>query len=166
MAVTIYARSGAAHRMNLLRYSFHRFGTPPRPGTIHAMAKKKSEPSSAKKPAAKKSSSKSKSTGGGGPLVDTSLAAQNAARMLAAGLSLKKNSGTAPQRPESSSFKQLRANLNKSTAPGGLDSVLDKTGGPQPKRPNLPNASQERLSHNQTFGTEANRVNVPRRTPG
>src|SRR5690242_12956608 len=110
------------------------------------MAKKKTEKSEDKaetKPAAKKAApAKKKSAAtptatGATPLVDTDLAAQAAARMLAAGAHAKQSpqQGQQPQqKSESSLFKQMKAGLNKpaSSTMGGL---LDKSGGPLQKKP-------------------------------
>jgi hypothetical protein len=116
------------------------------PGKAHA-----SKPSHAPAPAA--------------PLIDTSLAAENAARMLAAGVSAKPIAGSnrpAPQRQESSLFKQLKSGLNKphSTA---MNNLLDKTHGPSPhKTP----AFQKQVGRDQTTGADPTRSGVPRRTNG
>ena len=133
----------------------------------------------AKKPAAKasaaKAPAKSAKTGkpakaatgrGDMPMVDTGLAAQAAARMLSAGFGGK--SAAPSTGKEGSLIKQLKADLKK-PASAGLDNLLDKTGGANQKRPNLPfgNAgASKQVGHNQTFGADVNRVNVPRRTGG
>ena len=139
------------------------------------MAKKKSEKSEEKaeaKPAAKKAApAKKKSTASaapqGTPLVDTNLAAQNAARMLAAGAHAKQSqqqSARPQQKSESSLFKQMKAGLNKPAA-GAMGGLLDKSGGPLQKKPNQPFGGKQ-VGHNQTFGADATRTGVPRRTPG
>src|SRR4051812_28399026 len=111
------------------------------------MAKaKKSEKSAEKaesKPATKKTApaankkSSAPASGQGAPMVDTNLAAQAAARMLAAGAHTKQPQQPAQGQPkqESSLFKQMKAGLNKpaSSAMGGL---LDKSSGPLQKKPN------------------------------
>ena len=96
------------------------------------------------------------------PLIDTSLAAQSAARLLVAGISAKGGKASQSSKPESSLFKQLKSGLNKphSTA---MNSLLDKTHGPQAHK-NQPFAKQ--VGHNQTVGSDATRTGVPRRTPG
>jgi hypothetical protein len=142
------------------------------------MAKKKSEKSEEKatkaepKAAAKKAApAKKKSAAAaapqGTPLVDTNLAAQAAARMLAAGAHAKQpqQQGQQPQqKSESSLFKQMKAGLNKpaSSAMGG---VLDKSGGPLQKKPNQPFGGKQ-VGHNQTYGADVTRSGVPRRTSG
>jgi hypothetical protein len=100
----------------------------------------------------------------GTPLVDTTLAAQSAAKRLAAGLGTGP-AGGAPVAP-SAAFKHLKASVNK---PGlaGLDSVLDKTAGPGQNKSNLPSHNfGKQTGRNQTFGADVNRTGVPRRTGG
>jgi hypothetical protein len=118
--------------------------------------------SAAKKPAAKKATPKKPApiTIGQSPLIDTSLAASAAARMLAAGFPSKADGGKARQ--ESSMFKQLKAGLNKPHS-AAMSNVLDKS--------NIHDATKQhqfskQVGHNQTFGTDATRSGVPRRTPG
>jgi hypothetical protein len=129
-------------------------------------SEEKAEPKSATKkaaPAKKKSAAPAGS--GATPLVDTNLAAQAAARMLAAGAHAKPpQQSQQPQKSESSLFKQMKAGLNKpaSSAMGGL---LDKSGGPLQKKPNQPFGGKK-VGHNQTFGADVTRSGVPRRTSG
>src|SRR3954454_19572491 len=143
------------------------------------MAKaKKSEPS--KKPAAKKEPAKKapaqqpattkKSAGlGSQPMVDTTLASQNAALHLAAGLPHKAaatGGGTSSgAKSESSMFKNLKQGLAKPHLTG-LDNLLDKSAPTDTKRSNLPFGGGKQVGHNQTFGADVNRAGVPRRTPG
>jgi hypothetical protein len=140
------------------------------------MAKKKSEKSEGKaesKPAAKKAAPVKKQAAAasgashGTPAVDTNLAAQAAARMLAANAHAKQaqpQSQQPQQKSETSLFKQMKAGLNKpaSSAMGGL---LDKSGGPLQKKPNQPFGGKQ-VGHNQTFGADVTRSGVPRRTSG
>lgn len=137
-----------------------------------AKAKKseKSEEKAESKPAAKKAApAKKKSTTTaapqGTPLVDTNLAAQTAARMLAAGAHAKQaQQGQQPQKSESSLFKQLKAGLNK-PAGSTMGGLLDKSSGPLQKKPNQPFGGKQ-VGHNQTFGADVTRSGVPRRTSG
>ena len=127
--------------------------------------KKKTAPAKAapRKPAA--------SPAGGMPLIDTDLAASAAASMVLN----RAVTGTAPTdggpRPaaepadkrETSTFKQLKQNLAKPAA-GGLGGVL---GGAQAgKKSSQPFGGGNQVGRNQTFGTNASRTNVPRRTGG
>ena len=122
-----------------------------------------------KKAAAKKPATTKKSAGPTSqPLVDTTLAAQNAAKHLAAGLPHKaaasggaSSSGT---RSESSMFKNLKQGLAKPHLTG-LDNLLDKSAPTDSKRSNLPFGGGKQVGHNQTFGSGSSR-SVPRRTSG
>ena len=97
------------------------------------------------------------------PLIDTSLAASSAASMIGAGLGAKnRQPGTPSGKPESSLFKQMKSGLNKPTS-SAMDSLLDKTHGPGVQKGN---AFQKQVGHNQTTGSAAARINVPRRTAG
>lgn len=96
----------------------------------------------------------------GTPMVDTGLAAQAAARMLAAKAKLG-GAEVAAGNKETSTFKQLKESLNK-PASSLAANVLGNTFGPQ--KSNLPTHTQGQVYHNQTQGSS--RVNVPRRTAG
>src|SRR4051794_13112868 len=113
-----------------------------------AKAKKSNESAAENKTAAKKAAAKapakksapSQSGAGAAPHVDTNLAAQSAARMLAAGAHAKREQADQSQnqpKQESSLFKQLKAGLNKPAA-SAMNNLLDKSGGPVQKRPNQP----------------------------
>jgi hypothetical protein len=98
------------------------------------------------------------------PMVDTSFAAEAAARMLSARVKLgnapQPASGDAPR--ESSAFKQMKESLNKPGA-GGISSAMGNTFGPN--KTNLPNPDKGHVVRDQTT-SNVNRVNVPRRTGG
>ncbi len=100
---------------------------------------------------------------GGAPMVDTSFAAEAAARMLSARVKL----GNAPQpatgdaQRESGAFKQMKESLNKPAA--GISSAMGNTFGPN--KTNLPNPDKGHVVRDQTT-SNVNRVNVPRRTGG
>ena len=143
------------------------------------MAKKKSETSnpsaakavgtkaaSTKAPAKKAVGKKTKkpAMGGGAPLVDTTFAAEAAARMLAARAKLKDTSSAAGDSgKESSAFKQLKEGLNKPHAQTAAAALGNSLG---PAKQNLPqHGGHQQVAHNQTYGG-ASRVNVPRRTAG
>ena len=100
------------------------------------------------------------------PMVDTTLAAQSAARGLVAGLGPTAGGSSAGK--ESASFKQLKNSLSH-PATAGLDSLLDKTALPNSRKPNVPfggNKSTGGGGRNQTFGADVSRTGVPRRTSG
>jgi hypothetical protein len=111
------------------------------------------------------------------PLIDTSLAAEAAARMLrsraasgapqpqtpAADAPAENAQADAPDKRETSTFKQLKNSLNKPA--GGLGSVLG--GGISGKKGNTGfGGGNRQLGRNQTFGADVNRSGVPRRTGG
>jgi hypothetical protein len=113
---------------------------------------------------AKKKETKSKSgTPGGQPLVDTNLAAEAAAKRVAAGFGPAKGISSSPF-AQSASFKHMKDSLNKPTA--GLAGILDKTAGPIQKQPNAPFHGGKQTGRNQVFGADVNRTGVPRRTGG
>ena len=100
------------------------------------------------------------------PMVDTNLAAQAAAQMLAAGFGRREqNQQTDEEKREGSLIRQLKADLNKGHAQT-VSSVLDK-GAPQgqKKSSGLP-FGQKQVGRNQTFGADVTRSGVPRRTSG
>ena len=129
----------------------------------------------------KKSSPGGASGGGsqGVPLIDTSLAAQAAAKMVlhrATGTSpTAAGAGTAspqpqadagakePEKRETSTFKQLKQGLSKS----GSQNLGGVLGGVQGgKKSNQPFGGGNQQVRNQTFGADVNRSGVPRRTGG
>lgn len=125
-----------------------------------------SKPAEAKKAPAKKSTAKlakAATTATSSPLIDTSLAAQNAAKLVAQRDTLGEPREGEQRQPESSAFKQLKENLNKphSQAPA---SFLQKTA--PHKKMNLPFGSLNQVGKGQTFGADVNRSGVPRRTGG
>lgn len=123
------------------------------------------KPAAVKKPAAKKAIAKAAkgSATPSSPLIDTSLAAQNAAKLVAQRDTLGEPREGEQRQPESSAFKQLKENLNKphSQAPA---SFLQKTA--PHKKMNLPFGSLNQVGKGQTFGADVNRSGVPRRTGG
>jgi hypothetical protein len=141
------------------------------------MAKKKSEPSAtdAPKKSAAKSGAKSKSAKPAAPtaapMVDTAFAAQAAARMLTAkagGItSSAAPSSTAPagEKKETSAFKQMKQSMTKPHA-AGVGNILNSTISPAAKKGNLPFHGGRQVGHNQTFGSDASKNFVPRRTGG
>lgn len=114
----------------------------------------------AKKPAAKKAAAKSPARPGM-PMIDTSLAAQSAARMVANRDRLQNS--TAGAGSESSAFKQLKESVNKPAAHGPAN-FLQSTA--PAKKSNQPFAGFNQVGKNQTFGADVNRTGVPRRTGG
>ena len=145
----------------------------------------KSAGKSAPKPAAKKAAGKSATPSSGGslgvPLIDTSLVAEAAAKMVlnrAGGSTAAGASGCAaastpqpqtdtaanPQdKRETSAFKQLKQGLNK-TGSQNLGGILGGVQGG--KKSNQPFGGGNQQVRNQTFGADVNRSGVPRRTGG
>jgi hypothetical protein len=122
----------------------------------------------AKKPTASSAKSKKPASGKGftpaAPLIDTSLAASTAARMIAARNAQATAASTSPaEKPhESAAFKQLKEGLSKS-APA-LGGSLSPIAGQN--KSNLPHPFAKQVGRNQTFGADVNRSGVPRRTGG
>lgn len=108
----------------------------------------------------------------GVPLIDTSLAAAAAANMVM-NRAMLGNAGASEAAPshepagekrESSAFKQLKQNLNKPSL-GGTGGILGQP--PGGKKGNLPfGGGHRQVGRNQTFGADATRSGVPRRTSG
>ena len=134
-----------------------------------APAAKTSEAKTEAKAAASSSSKSTKSTRSAAPaalpMVDTSLAAQTAAQMLAAGLGRREQQPADEDKREGSLIRQLKADLNKGHAQV-VSNVLDK-GAPQggKRSSDLP-FGQKQVGRNQTFGADVTRSGVPRRTSG
>jgi len=134
------------------------------------MAKKKSEKSEtpASKAPAKRAAAPAKTAkpakpqaiSGGTPMIDTSLAAAAAARMLA--FSKRNKSGDASA--DSSLVKQIKSELNKSHS-AAVSNVLNQSTPEGVAKPsNLPFDNRKQVGHNQTYGQDAARTGVPRRT--
>lgn len=96
------------------------------------------------------------------PLIDTSLAAQAAAKMVANRDRLAQ-SEAGEKREGGSLIKQLKQSLEKPKVqgPGGILSNVQGT-----QKHNTPFGGRKQIGHNQTFGPDANRFGVPRRTGG
>lgn len=121
----------------------------------------------------------------GVPLIDTSLAAATAAQfvMNRAMLGGTPRAGSAPEahaaanasdddaagakpeeKRESSTFKQLKAGLNK-PAGGGLGGIIGNMNAGKKGNTGFGGGNQQ-AGRNQTFGADVNRAGVPRRTGG
>jgi hypothetical protein len=125
-----------------------------------------------KKPAVGKSESKPKTAAKSGAkstgeqLIDPGQSAAAAAAMVAHKLpsSAPAPSGAGEQ-PQSSTFAKLKESLNKPHAQT-MGNLLDKLSTPGQKKSALPFAGGKQVGHNQTYGSDASRRNVPRRTGG
>jgi len=98
------------------------------------------------------------------PVVDTSIAAQLAARMVAARAA---GLGTVPPSGghETSAFKQMKEHLAKPHL-AGVNSFLNSTAAPGTQKLPLSHGINKQVGHNQTFGADATRTGIPRRTSG
>jgi hypothetical protein len=97
------------------------------------------------------------------PLIDTSLAAQTAARLVAArNNAAPDETKGGPGGHESASFKQFKEGLNKPTPAlgGNLAPIAGQN------KSSLPHTFAKQVGRNQTFGADVNRSGVPRRTGG
>jgi hypothetical protein len=111
-----------------------------------------------------KKPSKGAGSAGGMPMIDTSLAAQAAANMVASRdfLSPPKPQAAGEKR-ESGAFKQLKESFHKPAVqgPGGVLTQQNSQ-----KKSNSGFGGRNQVGHNQTFGADVNRTGVPRRTGG
>ncbi len=127
---------------------------------------KKAAPKAARS-SAKKSAAAGKAPAGASsePMIDTGIAAQAAARMLLA-RSAGKAVPAAKPAEESAGFKHLKEEAGKPHQQV-MDALLNKTAPASAKRNNLPMpGGRNQTGHNQTFGADVNRANLPRRTGG
>jgi hypothetical protein len=130
----------------------------------HASAPAKVETKAAAKPAAPKAAVRGKkaakpATPGAAPVIDTSLAASTAAKLLVNRNMLNRTGG---EKPESAGFRQMKESLSKPAAPAVPFLPTSNTG----KKSNQPFSGRNQVGHNQTFGADVNRSGVPRRTGG
>jgi hypothetical protein len=109
--------------------------------------------------------SSASSTPLGAPLIDTNLAAQTAAAMVAR--KFVAGGGSDPQKSsESAAFKNLKDSVNKPSL-GGLGGILGTGGGEKKFTPNFGGSKGGPAGgRNQTFGADVTRTGVPRRTNG
>lgn len=115
----------------------------------------------ARKPAAKKAA-KPVAPRPAAPLIDTSLAAEAAAKMVANRDRIG-SSEIGEKREGSSLIKQIKQSLNK-PAPHGPGGILSNVQGGQKR--NVRFGGRNQIGHNQTFGPDTSRSGVPRRTGG
>jgi len=116
-------------------------------------------PSSAKK----KPERKPPAASAGAPLIDPAASAAAAAALV--GHKLAPAASAAGPKTESSTFRNLKDSLTKphSQTIGG---VLDKIAPSSQKWIGGPTQGGKQVGHNQTFGADVARKNVPRRTAG
>jgi hypothetical protein len=110
----------------------------------------------------KKMAASAETSPSGKPMVDTSFAAEAAARMLASraklGAKVERNSSE----KESGTFKQLKEGVNKPSGQAAANVIGSALG---PSRSNLPIPNKGQTAHSQSMGN-VSRINVPRRTGG
>lgn len=138
----------------------HSAGSKPESAAKPARAAKKAEPSSAKPAggAARKAAPR-KAAPAGAPLIDTSLAAAAAAKMIAN----RDRLAGSENRGGSGLIKHLKDTLNKAATSGPADFLHTSSNN---KNANTPFGGRNQVGHNQTFGADVNRTGVPRRTGG
>ncbi len=125
--------------------------------------RKAESPAGAAKPPVPKSSKSKTAPAPAAAGINTTLAAESAARFVAAKVPLPAGPSTTK---ESAAFRHLKEGLNKPAA-AAMASFLDKSSPAGQKRPNLPQFGGKQVGgRNQTFGADVNRTGVPRRTPG
>ncbi len=134
----------------------------PAPESTASETPKKAAPKA--KPAAKAAKPVAKAAAPAVPTVNTSLAAETAARMIGAKASGFNSVSSGPKK-ETSAFKQMKQGFAKPHA-AGIGNMLNSTISPAAKKSNQPFNTEKQVGHNQTMGTEATRTSVPRRTGG
>ncbi len=99
------------------------------------------------------------------PQINTSNAAEAAAKMIAHKLAsaVGGNATGSAAKHESASFRQLKEGLNKSASQGAA-SFIQSTAPTKKSSQHFGRPNQ--VGHNQTFGADVNRSGVPRRTGG
>jgi len=115
----------------------------------------------AKKPAPAKQSAPPKPPAAS--VIDPAQAAAAAASMVAHKVPLTSTDDV--PHAETAAFRNLKQSMNKSVSQT-LGSMLDKHVPAGQKRSNLPFGNPKQVGHNQTFGADVSRRNVPRRTGG
>jgi hypothetical protein len=114
--------------------------------------------------AKKASKSNSKTPAATSQAYDPALAAAAAAALV--GNKISASSPASGQNTgESTSFKNLKDSLSKPHLQN-IGGLLDKTGGPNPKKNSAATGGVDQVKHNQTFGADVSRRSVPRRTGG
>ena len=133
---------------------------------IMAKAKKsttKSEANPVKSPKAPVGKKAKTTPAPGSPLIDTGLAAQSAARLVMAKPSVPASADTAKK--QTAAFRQLKDSMAKGHN-SSVQSVLNNSMPPSARKSSTPFSGGKQVGHNQTFGSDASRNSVPRRTGG
>lgn len=101
----------------------------------------------------------------GQPMIDTNLAAETAAKLIAAKQAAPANAPAGGEKKESAAFKQLKQSLNKPSIGSNNPLLGGLAGGAGKNKQNFFGGKQGGGGHNQTFGSGSSRF-VPRRTSG
>ena len=99
------------------------------------------------------------------PMVNTTLAAESAARMIGAKATGFGSSGNAGDKKETSAFKQMKQSMSKPHG-ASVGNMLNSTTSQAAKKTSLPFQGGKQVGHNQTFGADVSKNFVPRRTGG
>jgi len=110
----------------------------------------------------KKAATKPAAGAGDAPTIDTNLAAEAAAKLVAAKVG---TGGSNAPAKESSSFKNLKQSVSN-PASTTMANLLDSHALGGSKKSNQPFGGGKQVGRNQTFGADVNRTGVPRRTGG
>jgi hypothetical protein len=116
----------------------------------------------------KKPDRKAPAAPGAAPLIDPLQSAAAAAALVGHKVSASGGTGgpgTGGPATESSSFRNLKESLSKPHSQT-IGNVLDKISPGGQKKSGLPFGGGKQVGHNQTFGADVSRRNVPRRTNG
>ena len=115
------------------------------------------------KPAKAAAPTRSHAGGAGMPMIDTSLAAAAAARMLTFN---KRGQDKGETKKEGGLVKQIKNELNKPHS-AVVSDMLNESAPEGAKKPSAtPFDQQRQVGHNQTFSPDVTRTGVPRRTSG
>jgi hypothetical protein len=116
--------------------------------------------SAKKKPERKAPAKHAPAAPGVAQLIDPSHSAAAAAALV--GRKIGPAAAGSGPKTESTSFKNLKESLNKPHIGGVLDKIAPSGG----KKSGVPFGGGQQIGHNQTFGADVARRNVPRRTNG
>lgn len=131
-----------------------------------APAKKETKPgATVAKPAAAavkgKKAAPKPATPASAPMIDTSLAASTAAKLLVNRNMIQGRTGG--EKPNSAGFRQMKEGLSKGVSPASIPFL---PGSGSQKKNTQAFGTPNQVGQNQTFGADVNRAGVPRRTGG
>jgi hypothetical protein len=120
-------------------------------------------PATPKKKAEKKSEAAPAAHAAHSPLINPSHSAAAAAALV--GRKVTPTGNLSGPQTESTSFRNLKDSMTKPHSQT-IGNVLDKIAPSGQKRSAVPFAGSKQQGHNQTFGADVSRRNIPRRTNG